>query len=59
MYCRYYFDLCVNVFGNGIYLEVDIINFYYGGFGIIGIVFLIFISCVYFDVIRCLFVFYY
>ncbi|MBA0686637.1 hypothetical protein Goari_014229 [Gossypium aridum] len=30
-YCRYHLDLCKNVFGEGIYPEVDVTNIYYGG----------------------------
>ncbi|MBA0770062.1 hypothetical protein Gotri_018740 [Gossypium trilobum] len=35
-YCRYHLDLCKNVFGEGIYPEVDVTNIYYGGTNIAG-----------------------
>ncbi|KAG6766727.1 hypothetical protein POTOM_027898 [Populus tomentosa] len=34
--CRYHLDLCKNVFGEGIYPEVDVTNIYYGGTNISG-----------------------
>ncbi len=34
--CRYHLDLCKNVFGEGIYPEVDATNLYYGGKKITG-----------------------
>lgn len=33
---RYHLDLCKNVFGNGIYPDVDATNIYYGGTKIAG-----------------------
>ena len=35
---RYHLDLCKNVFGEGIYPDVDATNLYYGGTDIAGMV---------------------
>ncbi|OVA20413.1 Peptidase S28 [Macleaya cordata] len=35
-FCRYHLDLCKNVFGEGIYPDVDATNIYYGGTKIAG-----------------------
>lgn len=42
---QYHLDLCKNVFGEGIYPEVDVTNIYYGGTNIAGqgIIFLVFL----------------
>jgi len=34
--CRYHLDLCKNVFGEGIFPDVDATNIYYGGTKIAG-----------------------
>lgn len=39
---RYHLDLCKNVFGEGIYPDVDTTNIYYGGTGIAGAYFVVF-----------------
>lgn len=35
--CRYHLDLCKNIFGEGVYPDVEMTNIYYGGTRIAGI----------------------
>lgn len=38
IHCRYHLDLCENVFGDGVFPDVDATNLYYGGTKIAGLV---------------------
>lgn len=42
-YCSYHLDLCKNVFGEGVYPEVEMTNIYYGGTKIAGYFFILWV----------------